>query len=62
MDAEFHGYFVWFRLDALLLSSCGKVLETDGDALKRSLAVQFEGEAGMVFMNFKLLAYLRLII
>ncbi|XP_065067816.1 E3 ubiquitin-protein ligase HACE1-like [Rhopilema esculentum] len=33
--------------DALLLSSCDKLLERESDVLKRNLAVRFEGEAGM---------------
>ena len=34
--------------DALLLSSCDKLLERESDVLKRNLAVRFDGEAGMV--------------
>jgi len=33
--------------ESLLLSSCENMLKKDGDALKKSLAVQFEGEVGM---------------
>ena len=38
-------------IESLLLSSCENMLKKDGDALKKSLAVQFEGEVGMVILN-----------